>query len=58
MGGAIKRPPTLRLRRSDAADQAGEYSAAPRLIHLKQFRRFGRIPAKVAIHPIVLQNSH
>jgi hypothetical protein len=30
---------------------------APSLIHLKQFRRFGRAPATVAIPPIVLQNS-
>jgi len=38
-------------------EQAGEHSAGPAPNPCKQFRRFGRAPATVAIHPILLQKS-
>jgi hypothetical protein len=47
-------PPTDRLRSPDWVEQARSGASirpAPRLIHLKQLRRFGRAPAAVAIHP-------
>jgi len=58
MSGAMK----ATAPRLDYACPIGRASGAsirqaPRRNHVRRFRRFGRAPARVAIHPIVLQKS-